>query len=204
MPNVKEREDNERPAEVRGSGDPDLQQEAREAAIERVGESTYYGEPDRFWTAQQGPMPESAAVAARGPQVYLPSQLPDPAIARSANFTPQEIPENIVVNPGAAWSHPRGPEPAEQVRLLKSEAVQGHMVQEARDHPSQKGLFALTDTPMEEIRQAQETPDRPADDAHTSHEEHRHDSDGEKRPAEGDQPEEGTQDDAQKTEPVKE
>lgn len=154
----------------RDSGNPELNNEARQVVIDEVGEDRYNAEPDRYWTAQQGGLPESGQVAARGPQMYLPSQLPDPDVAKAANLTPQDIPENIVLDPDDAWSHPRGPEPSEQIRLAKSGAVKARMIEEAHEKPSEAGLFALTDSSMDDVRRAQEE----ADTSHDSGDGHEH------------------------------
>lgn len=98
-------------ARVLGSGDPDYQEEARQDAIERAGgEENYEANPELYWTAQQGPMPD---VPGRGPQVYLPEQLPDPEVAKSANFTPQFIPATIVAEE-LEPNDPKGPEPSDR------------------------------------------------------------------------------------------
>jgi hypothetical protein len=131
--------------------------------IDEVGEDRYNAEPDRYWTAQQGGLPDSGQVTARGPQMYLREQLPDPEVSRVANFTPQEIPENIVLDGDDAWDHPRGPEPSELIRLAKSGAVKERMIGEAHEKPSEAGLFSLTDSSMDDVRRAQEEADTPHD-----------------------------------------
>jgi len=100
-------------ARILGSGDPDYQEEARQDAIERAGgEDEYNANPDLYWSAQQGPMPE---VPGQGPQVYLPEQLPDPEVARAAGITPQFIPPTIVDE--SADESVQGPEPTDVANI---------------------------------------------------------------------------------------
>lgn len=96
-------------AKILGSGDLDYQEEARQDAIERAGsEENYNNNPDLYWSAQHGPMPVKPG---DGPQVYLPEQLPDPEVARSAGITPQFIPPTIVDEDAA--DNVQGPEPTD-------------------------------------------------------------------------------------------
>lgn len=146
-------------AQVLGSGNPSIQDETREGVIEQYGEDAYLADPERFWTAQHGPMPDSGTAAALGPQRYLDAQLPDPAVALAAGIPPQRIPETIRVADEDAWTDPRGPEPGEQVRLVKSNAVKEGMLREVQENPAAGGYFTLTDHTVQEIRAAQEEPD---------------------------------------------
>lgn len=58
----------------------------------------------------------------QGPQVFTPEQLPDPAVVKAAGLT-YSIPENQVIDGEDAYSHPRGPEPGEQVRAEQRQAI---------------------------------------------------------------------------------
>ena len=134
-----------------GSGDPEYQDEARADAIERAGgEEEYNADPMSYWTAQQGGMPETGTAEALGPQRYLEEQMPDPAAAIAAGFAPQQIPEGLVISDEDAWGHPKGPEPGEQVRLIKNEAVNERMLTDTtaadREH------FVLTSSGLENVR----------------------------------------------------
>lgn len=101
---------------ILGSGHPEAQEEAKADAIERIGEEEYYADPELYWTAQQGPMPETGTVAANEPQKYLEEQLPDPAAAEAAGLAPQRIPATQIMTVDD-MGHPQGPEPGELVRL---------------------------------------------------------------------------------------
>jgi hypothetical protein len=151
---------------VLGSGDPEYQEEAKAAAMEAVGEEEYNANPDLYWTAQQGGMPDTGRVAALGPQRYLPEQLPDPDVARASNIAPQNIPEGLTISDEEAWEHPKGPEPGEQVRLLKNEAVNQRMLTDASEATADRESFVLTSSGLANVRAAQEAenPDYPAGD----------------------------------------
>lgn len=135
---------------VLGSGDPEYQEEAMAAAKELVGEDVYDADPLTYWTAQHGGMPDTGTAAALGPQRYLPEQLPDPAVARAGNIAPQNIPEGLVIDDEEAWDHPKGPEPGEQVRLLKNEAVNQRMLTDTSAADSEH--FVLTSSGVANVR----------------------------------------------------
>ncbi len=60
------------------------------------------------WTVQSdASIPDPVQVPG---QVYHPSQLPDPSVARRAGFPPVPVPEHLVVD---EEDHPQGPEPWE-------------------------------------------------------------------------------------------
>lgn len=139
---------------VLGSGDPEYQEEAMAAAKELVGEEAYDADPMTYWTAQHGPMPDTGTAAALGPQRYLPEQLPDPDVARASNIAPQNIPEGLVIDDEEAWEHPKGPEPGEQVRLLKNEAVNQRMLGDTP--PTDSERFVLTSSGLANVKAAQE------------------------------------------------
>lgn len=147
-------------SQVLGSGDPALQEEARQAVIDEVGEDAYLADPDRFWTAQQGPKPDSGFAAVQGPQKFLKEQLPDPAVAKLAGIPAQQIPQGLVLDveadPEAALSDPHGPEPGELVRLVKNDAVNQHLIARAEEAPTGRDVLTLTSHSMGEIRRAQE------------------------------------------------
>jgi len=150
---------------ILGSGDPETQEEARQDAIERAGgEEAYNADPEAYWTAQQGGMPDTGRVAALGPQRYLQEQLPDPDIARASGIAPQQIPETLVLSEEEAWDHPKGPEPGEQVRLLKNEAVNQRMVSETS--AADREAYMLTSSGLQAVREQQESenPDYPSGD----------------------------------------
>lgn len=65
-------------------------------------------DPQTGWTVQTGgSFHEPADVPG---QVYLPSQLPDPARAVANGLPPVQVPEHLIVEDA---SHPQGPEPSE-------------------------------------------------------------------------------------------
>jgi hypothetical protein len=105
-----------------GSGDPAAQEEAMADAIERVGDDEYHADPELYWTAQQGPMPDTGRAAALGPQLFMEEQLPDPEGAKAAGFPPIEIPDYQKIAADAV-GHPKGPEPGELVRLGMAEVT---------------------------------------------------------------------------------
>ena len=149
------RTDTDDDRKILGSGHPETQEEARQDAIERAGgEDAYYGDPMTHWTSQQGGMPDTGTAAALGPQAYLQEQLPDPNVAKAAGITPQNVSALTVLDPDEAWGHPKGPEPGEQVRLLKNDATNQHMLDntEAADREH----FTLTSGSMADVRAAQE------------------------------------------------
>src|SRR5687767_6334396 len=144
-------------AQVLGSGDPEAQEQARTDVIDRVGEDAYKANPERYWTAQQGGMPETGTVAALGPQRYLKEQLPNPDIAKAGGHTPQRIPEGLTIGEDEILSgHPKGPEPGEYIRLAYGQAVDRHLLGDAADAPSDANYLTLTSDGMAEIRRAQE------------------------------------------------
>lgn len=71
---------------------------------------------------------DEPASETQGPQVFTPEQLPDPAVARAAGLPPQAIPESQIIDGDDAYSHPRGPEPGEQVRAEQRAAVTNRVV----------------------------------------------------------------------------
>jgi hypothetical protein len=71
----------------------------------------------------------------QGPQMFTPEQLPDPNVARAAGLTPQAIPATQIIDGEDAYSHPRGPEPGEQVRAEQRAAIVERVV-ENNDVPS--------------------------------------------------------------------
>lgn len=74
---------------------------------------------------------EPASVSeTQGPQMFTKEQLPDPAVAIAAGLAPQAIPAGqIIESNDDAFSHPRGPEPGEQVRAEQRRAVVDRVVQ---------------------------------------------------------------------------
>lgn len=63
----------------------------------------------------------------QGPQVYTPEQLPDPAVLKAAGLPP--LVGVDVIEGDDAYSHPRGPEPGEQVRAEQRRAVIDRVIQ---------------------------------------------------------------------------
>lgn len=156
---VRERRDADDPevqAQVLGSGYPEAQEEARQAVIEEVGEAAYNADPERYWTAQQGPMPDVGRLAALGPQRYVAAQLPNPDIAKAGGHRPQQIPEGLLLSDEEAWGHPKGLEPGEMVRLSLNAEVDRRLLEEADDLGSSRNYLTLTSDGMAAIRKAQE------------------------------------------------
>lgn len=170
MPETKTRRASEADvdAQVLGSGNPETQEETRAGIHESVGEEAYLADPERFWTAQHGPMPDTGTAAALGPQKYLPQQLPDPDIARAAGITPQTIPSSIVIDTeaGAEGTYdPKGPEPGEIVRLVVNDATNKHMLDEAERNPESRRFLTLTGDGVRGIKAAQEAGAEPQEGA---------------------------------------
>jgi hypothetical protein len=65
----------------------------------------------------------------QGPQMFTPEQLPDPSVARAAGLPPQAIPATQIIDGEDAYSHPRGPEPGEQVRAEQRRAIVDRVVE---------------------------------------------------------------------------
>lgn len=150
-------DDTEVRAQVLGSGDPEAQEAARTDVIERVGEDAYNANPERYWTAQQGGLPDTGRIAALGPQRYLKEQLPNPDIAKAGNITPQRIPEGLTIGEDEIMDgHPKGPEPGEFIRLAYGQAVDRHLMRDADEARSDANYLTLTSDGMAEIRRAQE------------------------------------------------
>jgi len=70
-----------------------------------------------------------SASETQGPQMFTKEQLPDPAVALAAGLAPQAIPANQILDGDEAFSHPRGPEPGEQVRAEQRRAVIDRVVE---------------------------------------------------------------------------
>jgi hypothetical protein len=58
-------------------------------------------------------------------QVYLPEQLPDPALAIQAGFPPQRIPEHLIVDDE---NHIQGPEPSERAIAKQRAAIRAEVL----------------------------------------------------------------------------
>lgn len=119
----------------RGEAFRERQQETREAAEERLqhrkGQSLDTGSSTVGWTAQQGPPPEGEQEVRNRPQTFTKEQLPDPEVARAANFTPQFIPQSMIAEDEDAYDNPSGPEPGEQARAKQRADIKARIAREA-------------------------------------------------------------------------
>lgn len=88
------------------------------------------GDLARGWTvASSAPCPEAPQVPG---QLFAPSELPDPEVAKAVGFQPQAIPEHLILGADDDVD-PQGPEPSTVLKAKYREALRERIVAAAEE-----------------------------------------------------------------------
>lgn len=82
-------------------------------------------DPGVGWTAARGALQDPQQMPG---QMFAPSQLPDPEVARATGFPPVQIPADQILDSDDVL-HPQGPEPSEVAHMEHREALRARYVE---------------------------------------------------------------------------